>query len=116
MNKLAVPTIPKVSAAGDSDESPSRISSSKSPVPNQKWERFALALAAGASKTDAYLAAGYETTRESAASRSTKLAKEPWVRTRMRELLAARQRALHGWDAENADRTEERRGGEVGGR
>jgi hypothetical protein len=71
-------------------------------VPNPKWEIFARRLAAGASKTDAYLAAGYKTTRESASSRSTKLAKEPWVRARVRALLAARQRALHGWDAEAA--------------
>jgi hypothetical protein len=71
-------------------------------VPNPKWELFARALAKGLSKTDAYLAAGYKTTRESASSRSTKLAKEPWVGARVRALLAARQRALHGWDAEAA--------------
>src|SRR5262245_1310104 len=43
-----------------------------------------------------------QASRESASSRSTRLAKHPWVENRAGELLAARQRALHGWAAEKA--------------
>jgi hypothetical protein len=71
-------------------------------IPNPRWESFAQHRAAGASMTDAYLAAGYKASRESASSRSTRLAKQPWVRKRVADLLAARQRSLHGWDAATA--------------